>query len=637
MSSELLKQAGIEHAIIVDDAYDTVPKADDLGEDEWDIFLADVAAHDETLRSIYPESADSADSQLRKDDTFTSLIWKNRKKFPPEIVDPLFNNYELETASDKINLKRLTDKLKEMGLTVKTAGRNFETKAQNVDLIVIDLFFGIPQKNEHKEKSVRELSKVISNRAESPPAIILMSNNPHLHKSSDWFRDNAKIFEASFKTLKKSEFKSDHILPKLLRDIARNRKDALKLAKFVSAWRSSLHNAFEQTENDIRRLDLHDWAQINDLLLKAEEVGTGSYILDVFDRVLQYEIERDKQVIKAALALDTLNRDQYPAMATATSRDTLSILVKSLYQHPERQRLNPPNGYPVAFGDIVGLKKGLTEGTSIFKGRENTVFMVISPACDLVRKKSASHALLIAGNYETLNEAVTGNSSPHPQTVVLELKNKQKVKVKWDPADITSLTRLKLNNLLGTKGSGEVIARLREGPATSVQQEILSKLGRIGTVAPLPSTFAAEVQLYFVNTEGVFERIAVKNNDPIMAVCYVGRDGNGKKKTRIALDPHSYFDTLEALINLDLSDIHQGSSTRLKKIAEPRYFDQLFARGIEVELNHSAPREWALPKEEGAEKFGKIVYRTTPKDAFSNPQTCRSLPGLIVCIQTQEE
>ena len=72
------------------------------------------------------------------------------------------------------------------------------------------------------------------------------------------------------------------------------------------AWETGLTGARDRTTALIRKLRLADLAQIYELLLSAEGEPTGSYLVDIFDKVLQHEIEREAPIIDAAVALNSL-------------------------------------------------------------------------------------------------------------------------------------------------------------------------------------------------------------------------------------------------------------------------------------------------------------------------------------------
>lgn len=633
-TAAVLKKAGIKTALIVDDGYDVAPKINDIDAAEWDTFFQDLnGADSDLLDRIYPDGADTDDSILKKDQKFLAALWVNKKEFRAELISPLFDAYERSSAADQATLTNLEKLLLSHGLTVETSGREFAAKAAGVDLVVVDMFWGTPQKAADKDQATDALSKFLNERPENPPAIILMSSNPRITKMRDTFRDQAGIFEAGFGLLKKADINKPERLPKVLRELSYSRPDALKLNSFVNSWRASLTKAVAATEKDIRKLDLHDWAQIDDLLLTGESVSTGSYMLDIFDRVMQHEIERDLKVIKAAQKLDSLNQKRYPAMATPSTRDTLSILTKTLYRHPSRRKLIPEKGYPVQYGEIIGLKKDRA-ATNVFSGTKNRVYFVMTPSCDLMpRKNSASHVTLVAGTYEILSEGTAGGSLKSLHTAVLQVDTKTKVKIKWDPADIRSLTMRQVKLLLGDSGPGQVIASMRENPANSLRQQILSHLGRIGITAALPSTFDASIELYYPGPDKKPVRLVVKGHGEITGTCYAGRDDKGNPKKRVPLDPDAYHSIYDALNALEQDDVERHSQDQITRIMSPKVFEQLFSQGFVLFNSDEKPSKLELEEDGSKVRLGTVVLNQSLDSALKAAGN-KPLKGLIVKLTT---
>lgn len=635
-TAAVLNKAGIKTALIVDDGYDVAPKVNDIDAAEWDTFFQDLTPADtQVLDRLYPAGSELDDSELKKDQTFLTIIWSNKDALRDELISPLFAEYEKSSAADRNTLTNLERLLDSQGLSVQTSGREFSAKAAGVDLVVVDMFWGTPQKAADKDQATDALSKFLKERPNNPPAIILMSSNHRITQMRNAFRDQAGIFEAGFGIIKKGDISKPERLPKVLRELSYSRPDALKLNSFLNHWRSSQEQAREATEKDIRKLDLHDWAQIDDLLLTGEAMTTGSYMLDIFDRVMQHEIERDPKVINAAQKLDTLNQERYPAMATPSTRDTLSILTKTLYRHPSRRKLIPAKGYPVQFGEIIGLKRD-SPVTNVFSGTKNRVYFVMTPSCDLMpRKDSASHVTLVAGNYEILSEGTAGGSLKSLHTAVLQIDAKTKVKVKWDPADIRSLTMRQVKLLLGNNGPGQVIASMRENPANSLRQQILSHLGRIGITAALPSTFDANVELYYPGVDKKPVRLVVKGHGEISGTCYAGRDEKGNPKKRVPLDPDAYYPIYDALTSLSPDDIERQSRNLIKRFLEPKVFEQLFSQGFVLFNAREKPAKLMFEEKGANVRFGTVVLNQS-LDAALKANDNKALPGFIVKLTTKQ-
>jgi hypothetical protein len=82
----------------------------------------------------------------------------------------------------------------------------------------------------------------------------------------------------------------------------------------------------------IRRLDLSDYVQVRQVLLNFEGQPLGSYLLDVFDRVLQYEVEGNTGTINAAEDLNNIDSDSYAVPYIAQSPDLQHLCIERLFR-----------------------------------------------------------------------------------------------------------------------------------------------------------------------------------------------------------------------------------------------------------------------------------------------------------------
>ena len=615
----LLKDNGILTAIIVDDAYDRVPTAGDLplAEDEWFNFFDDLNDEDRTaLARLYPQFEAETEAALRKSDAFVAVLWNRRNDLRPELTDSLFETYKQDLTNDERFLGTVEVKLDELGLTVSKAGRNFVQLAKHSDLIVIDLFLGSTQGEADMELSIKGLKEIVEERGAEPPIIVLMSRSSRLAMNAEQFRDQTQVFASGFRTIKKSDLNRQGRLEQLLLELARYRRDSLKLTCFSEAWRAGLSDAVERTASDIRRLDLEDWAQIRDLLLADEEVSTGSYILDVFDLVLQHEVESHQSTIEAARGLDTLQSRSYPPSTITGSKDTCELVFKTLYQHENRRRLNAGADSPVAFGDILGLVDDAAPPLgSVFAEEENTVFLVMTPACDLQRQK-ARRVLLMAGTCKSLDANVVNPVSGAPRTVVLKLASDRRVCVDWKPHHLAALSYEELTTLLANGGGVRVVGRLRDVNVVSLQQQFLSNLGRVGFVSPMPLTFPVEVRVFHPNPEDKLTALLIDGHDKITGVCFVGRD-SGQKMARALFDSGARFSFLDALSALEDDAVHISSLDKIRKSRAIEVVDFLFSKGVKLDVSKTGPQDWKAPVGETNEPLGKVLYKKTISESLT--------------------
>ena len=617
-TQSLLKDNDILAAVIVDDAYDGVPRAGDLSlaEDAWFNFFDDLNNEDRAaLADLYPEFDTKTEVDLRTSDAFVATLWNRRNDLRPGLTDSLFETYKQDLANDERFLGTVEVKLADLGLTVSKAGRNFVQLAKDSDLIVIDLFLGSSQSEANMEVSIKGLKEIVEERGAEPPIIVLMSRSSQLTMNAEKFRDQTHVFASGFRMIKKSDLNRQGRLEQLLLELARHRRDSLKLTYFSKTWQAGLSDAVERTASDIRRLDLEDWTQIRDLLLTGEEVSTGSYILDVFDLVLQHEIESDQGTIEAARDLDSLQSESYPPSTVTGSKDTIALVFKTLYQHENRRRLDEGADRQVAFGDILGLVDEASPPLgSVFAGEENTVFLVMTPACDLQRRK-ARRVLLMAGTFKSLDANVVDPVSGAPRSVVLKLASDRRVCVDWKPHHLAALSYEELKSLLADGGGVRVVGRLRDVNAVSLQQQLLSNIGRVGLVSPMPLTFQVEVRVFHPNLEGELTPLLIDGHDRITGVCFVGRDSS-HKVVRALFDSDARFSLLHALSALEDDAIHRDSLDKIQKSRAIEVVDFLFSKGVKLDVSKTGPQDWKAPVGETDELLGKILYNMTISESW---------------------
>ena len=620
MIGELLKNNDVKTALIVDDAYDTVPTSDDLSiaEDDWFIFFDDL---DDTLRETIIDSnplfTDQPNASLIRNDVFVAELWRRRDTLPRELVAPIFEVYVQDMEHDSGFVHNLRDRLRGYGLAVSEIGRDFVEAGRSSDLIVIDLYLGATQKESDIEVAVSGLAEIVSSRPATPPLILLMSRSERLPLNTESFRDRTQVFTSGFRAIKKADIGKPGRLDQLLVELARHRSDSLRLSIFAQSWRCGISAAIESTIADIRKLDLSDWAQIRDLLLSHERVSTGSYLLDVFDLVLLHEVERDQNTIDAAFALNSLNSDEYPPTTMAASTDTLSLVFKTLYKHHHRLALDSETNSPVMFGDILGISDNAEAPPgSIFADAPQTVFVVMTPACDLQRNK-AERALLMAGRCTDLDATVVNPFSVTPRTPILKL-GVRRVCVDWQPHHIAALTYEELNVLMSEQTGVRIIGRLRDANAVSIQQELLSNLGRVGLVAPMPSTFRVDVYSYYPKIDSTLEPVIVDGEECISGVCFVGRDDQ-RKIARVPFDSSvrfSFFDSLNAIAD---ASIHTRSRQKIVRCRSVDVIDVLFSNGIRLDVSKTRPQDWKAQVAGVEEILGKVVFRSSHTGAFDGP------------------
>lgn len=623
--SELLVDRNLTTALIIDDAYDTQPLAKDLaGDDEaWNTFIADISPQREVIVEIFPGYQHMTSDELRTSDAFVSAMWRSKDAIGEEIWSTLFDDYSRASAGDRNFLKALEEKLKALGINCVPSGRQLPPDAQQVPLIFADLFLGATQDANDVSESVNKLRALLKGREDNPPVVILMSRSQRLMDRTADFRDRAGLLGALFRVSSKEGLITDSNLEKLLRRMAQHRPDALRVAKFLKSWEDGLDEAKRQFMVSVRRLDLSDYVQVRQVLLNFEGQPLGSYLLDIFDRVLQYEIEGNSGTIIAAEDLNNIDPESYAVPYIARSADLQHLVYRTIAQNPERLKVRATDcDAPVGFGDLLVATQTSSPDLKEVEGKAGDsqactataqeklpdALLVLTPACDLVRDGGASRVLLVGGIISPLDpRSWNYKESPAPKTPILEIDTNHRVWIKWNVKDLRMLKPNEIAALLKEGGPYKVTARLRESNALEIQQKVLSSMGRIGLLAPMPATFEVNVRAYYQGSDGTPHDYDV----PVLAreggVCFVGRDKDGEKNTRLILTEQAIDDLMAAIGKLDTAAVVQAAQRNFEALKASKTFEIDIQRGLLVPATSAYKAISCLRENAGDTKSADVV------------------------------
>lgn len=335
-----------------------------------------------------------------------------------------------------------------------------------------------------------------------------------------------------------------------------------------------MKEATARTLRLMRKLRLSDIGQIQQLLLNVEGEPVGSYLVDVFDGVLQHEVERESGIIDSAVILNDFSEAKHPPPFVAGSPDLQELVARLLTQNEERLRLRGSLGGVVTFGDLLTMRENADlarlQQALLVEMKPDTVLAVMTPVCDLQRD-GAPRVLLLVGS---INPLSAGNWSyrDDDRTPALRL-GEELVWIKWNFKHIDTASHEQLTSALD-EGDLMIAARLREAHALELQQKMLAGLGRVGLVAAMPATFPLEVEAYYAGVDGRPVRLDVPGVDD-GAVCFVGRDKDKNPVPRLVLTEGACDGLIDALAALDVEQVapsarnafgHVTSSADLRRI-----------------------------------------------------------------------
>ena len=552
---ETLSAGGLTTALILDDAYDLTPRAEDLADDEdaWANFIDDIGSYRDSVVAAFPDFDSLSADELRSSDAFVTAIWGLRSELPPELWETLFNQYEMGVQSDREFLGRLEEELTRLGLTVTTTGRSVPREAKAAAIIFADLYLGAAQHDPAMTQSISTVRDLIAGREADPPLVILMSRSGLVQDKKGDFRDRAGLLGTMFRVYEKAELLKGSNLPRTLGRLAAHREDAVRVARFVLAWQQGLKAATDEFMTVVRRLDLPDFAQIRNLLLAFEGQPLGSYMLDVLDRVLQHAIEADAATIEAAEDLNAINPDSYPTPHIAGSPDLQDLVYRTIWQHPRRLAVrNVETGTAVSFGDVLVHKNALANDKTTAAAPAE-VLVVLTGSCDLVRG-GAKRVMLMAGELAALTPAAwTYDDRRNLRTPIIILGDGRRMWISWNRLDVQNLLPEEMLKLIDKDGPYVLYHRFRESHAIELQQGLFAHMGRVGLIAPMPGTFPVTVECFTCDPAGTLQRLQTPMLQREGGVCFAGRD-----------DDHRLVVTEEAVDELEQAIATLSEATTLK-------------------------------------------------------------------------
>lgn len=605
--ASLCSETSVRTAIIVDDGYDTVPRASDFALDgqEWTIFFDDATDADRAkFREIFPPYPQMQGTDLKNSDEFIKALWERRAEIRPDLINPFFERYVTDKEGDAEYLKIIESFLTTIGVSHSTTGRDFVGKAKDVDLIIIDLYLDSIEQNKNTLAISRDgLRSIVEGRRSNPPLVVLMSRNPSLlHEQAD-FRDKAQLPESVFRIISKEKLRDQSIFLRLLTRLVRHYPDSRKLAAFINSWHEGLGAARDRTCELIRKIDLADCAQINQLLLDSEREPLGNYLVDIFDRVLQHEIERDESIIQAAKGLNQLNCKSYPPPHIEDTPAFQALIFEALYQNAERLTLNGDKN--ISFGDILMRKSPIIAPSEapihLPDITATEVLVALTPACDLQRQ-GVSRVMFLCGSLEPLKSFQAIYTSNAPRTPII-LIGSQRMWIKWDLKHIETLSFKQIDNLLSTPDGLNVIGRLRESHALELQQKLLSSLGRVGQPAPMPTTLLVNLEVCVLLSTGKLSRLDIPSLRKTPCVSYSGRvqifkksELTDKRESRILIYEKTCEEICLALSQVDISTIHSACVTIVNQLRDGLLLLDYLESGIVYPTNLNDFEEIKFPQ-----------------------------------------
>lgn len=571
---------GITKACIVDDANDRIPVYKDMTSlaGEWDDFLDDMPQNDDLVDALsknLPSFNLEQFSISEVNDSFIKILWELKDDFPEELSG-LFRSYESTKQSDLEYVQTLKTVLEENTFEVTTVGRDFENVALSSDLIFIDLFLHLDQTKNNIEYSSEILKKIIAERADSPPIIILISRSSRLSEYAEYFREECGIIESGFRIYKKIDLINKNKLIFNIKKLIESYEDSTKVWRFFNAWEEHANNAVRNTVSSLKKLDLLDHNMVHNLLLNEEGQSSAAYFMDLFDSILLHNFESQAKIIDAAIELNDIDFSSPPTIQGLQKEPLQDLVFKSAFMGTERCRLNEVDS--IELGDIFKLSTHIDEVENLLQEEvnEDCVWLVITPSCDLIRC-GIKNIGLIKGILKLVNHDnwITDTKTSTPIIKV----DDDAYSITWDIKSFMTYPKDRFQELLNDEVYFR-LAKMREINALGFQQRFTSDYSRIGQRAILPSVFKTPIQLAYLDNKNELVKFPLVQES--QGACYVGI--KNKKETKIvnfSLPDHENI--LDALLNIDIDSVSGHAKKNIRKLKQnPYILIEALGNGVEV-------------------------------------------------------
>jgi hypothetical protein len=154
--------------------------------------------------------------------------------------------------------------------------------------------------------------------------------------------------------------------------------------------------------------------------------------------------------------------------------------------------------------------------------------------------------------------------------------------IRWNVKDLRMLLPTEIDAILGEQGNYQIALRLRESHALELQQRVLSSMGRVGLVSPMPATFPVSVSAYYLDIEGKMQQLETPIIQREGGVCYTGRDADQEEKSRLVLTEPAIDELLRAIANIDESRVNVKASDTLKRLKASNSLARDLQRGLDA-------------------------------------------------------
>lgn len=492
---DLFDKSGIKNVAIIDDVFD--PPGTNLSATDIENIFNDLDAVPLVKRKLQLEGCTIKEPA---DLTEKALLAIKRIAATDAEAQDVWDKIAAISEGKKAGVEKLASNLKKsLKLTVKKIPAASARKRSNVvpdDSNVIFLDYELEAGKGGGDLSSSIVEKIYAQFKGKPsaPLLILMSSLELTEADIAKFQKRSDFLSGMFYFVPKNDLYEVEKLHYRLAAFAKALPTGQVLQKFIEHLDTSLHAAKTTVFNDLRSLNIADYAFLQTLRLHEDGQPMGDYLMWLISAHLVKELGGIKAMKAVERAVSDLSFDDLPPTSAKPS-PSLGALYSSAVMRPMDPLPDPktdPMDY-LQFGDLFR------------KGTSKNVLACITPPCDLAfgptRPIASDRSILfLTGKLFPIEKPLKPFEQRQPRTELVKLDTTM-YRIVWDTKGLIQLTwgglREKLDELKFKR-----VARLNTPFALEVQRSFATDLTRIGMPVSPPLYNPIRVELICTDTAG---------------------------------------------------------------------------------------------------------------------------------------
>jgi len=537
----------------------------------------------------------------------------------------LFSTFEDDNLSKRDELRSISETLANVGVQVEERGTGSDAGPVEADIIFIDLFFDDQLQAEAAaedaaEKIAAYLPDPSSTDGVVPLVVLISSREPDLARVNARFRDCALVPGCRFTFMHKRLFRDsvEEALFRLLQ-LVRHDTQSRQFDLFIRRMGLASTQATQKFLSKLRQFELSDYADLSELIVRAEGIPLRQYLLDLYALAWASFAESSEGIVHALEELDNLELtvDQYPPNAFVPSESVLELYENALYR--PGAALGELEGYAgLGLGDILV--------TTPADGTTPDAYLVIVQDCDMARDEQPDAAFLVRGSVQ-LAEKARAEQNRFPITL-----GGQRFSVEWYDKNWRAVRGDEFDTFLADNNLIRAM-RLRSPWSLMRQTEFFRRLSRPAAMKSPHEIDAVDIEVLLAGRDN--KAYTIRNFcDQAGGFLLHGRDGDDSQ-TRLVLSQDCAAQLREALrsASADEATYNQGDRQWVSELLSDFERLRLLHTHLKVRLDKSG-KEF---QDEPLQQVGVVVKEAKFWKEGDNPSGCRLMINARRIIEETQE